>query len=381
MRTRALLPALALLCGAFCACLGRSDTVRIAVAVPLTGDLSTEGQGIQRAVELAVAQAQAEKGLAFPVEVLAFDDRAVPESAVKAANLISADPRIAAVIGHFTSGCSIAAAPVYAAAGLAMISPIATNPKLTRRQLEPGWPGPRNVFRVTVTDDVQGNLAAEFAVRRLRLKRFFVVHDGTPYGQGLAEEFRARFKRLGGREAGLEAIEIGERDFKLLLARILEEKPDGVYFGGVYPEYGLLLKQARKLGLKTVFFSGDGCMIDALFDVAGDAAEGSYFTMPGRPLEQLPGSERFIQSYRESYPGVEIGQYDHFGYDAANIVLEALRQTGPVSGAGRTQLIEALRGIRHKGVLGVTTFDRKGDTTLKTVTITRAKGRQFVPVR
>ena len=369
------------LCCALCACLGRSDAPRIAVAVPLTGDLSIEGQGIVRSVQLAVAEAQDSHKLAFPVSVVPFDDRADPESAVKAAKLISADPRVVAVIGNFTSGCCLAAAPVYAAGGLAMVSPSATNPRLTRAQLERGWPGPRNVFRVVATDDVQGMLAAEFAVERLRMRKFYIVHDSTPYGQGLAEEFRDKLQRLGGKALGFDGIEVGDRNFKALLGRIRSAKAQGVYFGGIYPEFGLLLKQARKLGVKAQFFSGDGSMAHGLFAVAADAAEGAYFTTPGKSLEQLRDPGPFIERYRKMFPRAEIAHYDHMAYDAANVVLEALKLTGPVTGPDRARLIDALRGIRHHGLLGVTSFDRKGDTTLRTVAITRARGREFVPVR
>jgi branched-chain amino acid transport system substrate-binding protein len=372
---------LALAACAFAACSRRGDAVRIAVVVPLTGDISIEGQGVRRAVELAVAEAQESGELTFPVEVHAFDDRADPQTAVKAARLILADPRVVAVIGHFTSGCSIAAAPIYAQGSLAMIAPVATNPRLTRAQTEPGWPGPRNVFRLTPTDEVQGAIAAEFALRRLKLRKFSILHDRTPYGQGLAEEFRKRLERLGGKALSFEGISIGDRDFKKTLERIRLESPSGIYFGGLYPEFGLLLRGARKAGLKAPFFSGDGSMTEGLFDAAEVAVEGAYFTSPGGPLESMPGAGKFAEAYGRRYPGTKIGRYDHFGYDAAGVLLHALRHTGPVSGPGRAQLIDVLRGVRYRGVLGTTTFDAKGDTTLKTVTVFKAYKRKFVPVR
>ncbi|HAH05833.1 MAG TPA: hypothetical protein DCM05_04775 [Elusimicrobia bacterium] len=380
-RTTFLRAASLLLLCALGGCLKREDSARIAVAVPLTGDLSVEGQGVRRAVELAVAQARESGALAFPIEVVAFDDRADPETAVKAARLILADPRVVGVIGHFTSGCSIAAAPVYAQGSLAMLAPVATNPRLTRAQSEPGWPGPRNVFRLTTTDEVQGAAAAEFARYRLKLRRFAIIHDDTPYGQGLSEEFRKRFLREGGRAVLFEGISIGDRDFRPLLERVRREAPDGVYFGGLYPEFGLLLRQARKLGLKAVFIGGDAAMTAGLFAAAKDAAEGVYCTSPGGPLELMPGAEKFIAAYAQRYPEAEIGRYDCFGYDAAGVLLQALRHTGPVSGPGRAQVIEVLRGVRHRGVLGTTTFDAKGDTHLRTVGVFRAYKGKFIPAR
>ena len=153
--------ALLLVCAAS-ACRSRDKLVRIAVALPLTGDLGSEGESLRRAVILAVEQANEARRLPFRVEVAAFDDRADPAEAYNVANLIVDDPRIVAVIGHYSSDCSERAARVYARAPLAMISPASTNPDITRAQLRPGWPGARVVFRLVPTDDVQGDFAAQF---------------------------------------------------------------------------------------------------------------------------------------------------------------------------------------------------------------------------
>ncbi len=358
------------------ACGKGGNVQRIAVAMPLTGDIGTEGQGIKRAVELAVAEANDAKRFPFMLEASAFDDRADPKEAKNVANLIVSDSRMIGVVGHYNSGCSIPAAQVYAQANLPMISPASTNPKLTLQQLEPGWVGPKSVFRVVPTDDVQGSYTADFAVQRLKLKKFAVVHDKTAYGQGLSEEFKRRFEQLGGKVVSFDGIAIGDKDFKALLTRIRSTSPEGVYFGGLYPECGLLIKQARELGMKTPFFSGDGSKTDGLFEVSGDASEGSYFTITGIPVEFLPSAKAFIDKYHAKYPGIEIKPFDHFGYEAANILIEALAQVGP----DRAKLIQALHSIKHDGVLGVTAFDDKGDTLSKTITMTKVEKRKFVPV-
>ena len=125
----------------------------------------------------------------FQVRLVEFDDRADPKEAVNVANQIVSDSDVALVVGHLNSGCSIPAAQVYAKAGLAMITPAATNPKLTLQQMEPSWKWPKNIFRVNATDDVQGQHAANFILKKLKLGAVCVIHDKTPYGQGLAEEF------------------------------------------------------------------------------------------------------------------------------------------------------------------------------------------------
>jgi branched-chain amino acid transport system substrate-binding protein len=346
--------------------------------MPLTGDIGTEGQGIRRAVELAVSEANASGKFPYPIEVVSFDDRGDPKEAVNVANLIVSDPNVLGVVGDYNSSCSIPASRVYARSGVPMISPASTNPNLTQQQLLPSWVYPRSIFRVVPTDDVQGSFAAEFAFQKLKFRTFAVLHDKTSYGQGLSSEFRKRFEALGGKVSSFDGISIGDKDFKALLTRLKGGSPDGVFFGGLYPECGLLLKQARELGFEAPFFSGDGSKTDGLFDVAGDDAEGSYFTITGVPVEELASAKEFIERYGKMFPGRPIKPFDHFGYEAAGVFLDAMSTLGPKP--DRERLIGAVAHVRHVGLLGVTQFDEKGDTLSKIITMTRVQGRKFVTV-
>src|ERR1700733_8237730 len=133
-------------------CGPQEKKVRIAVALPLTGDIAALGQGIKRACVLALEEANRQHRYpGFKLEVESYEDRSDPKEAVYVANRIVSDPNVVAVIGHFNSGCSIPASQVYARAHLAMISPAASNPKLTQQQLDPSWTYPRNIFRVNTT--------------------------------------------------------------------------------------------------------------------------------------------------------------------------------------------------------------------------------------
>ncbi|MBI3548354.1 MAG: branched-chain amino acid ABC transporter substrate-binding protein [Elusimicrobia bacterium] len=375
------LAAASALAGAWSALAQGAKTVRIAVAMPLTGDMGTEGQGVRRAVEMAVAEANQSKAFPYTLEVKALDDRADPREAVNVANLITSDPGVAVVIGHYNSGCSIPAAKIYARAGIPMITPASTNPDVTGQQLNPKWTGKKSVFRVVPTDDVQGEYAAQYVYSKLGYRKMSVVHDKTAYGQGLAEQFKKNFEKLGGKVNSFDGISIGDKDFKALLTRIKSTGPEGIYFGGVYTEAGLLMKQGRELGITVPFVSGDGAKTPTLFDVAGAAAEGSYLTITGIPVEYLATAKDFIANYKKRYsgPGNELKPFDHFGYEATRIALEALKKSGP----DRAKLINALHQTKYDGLLGTTTFDAKGDTLNKIITMTKAsfKDRSFPPVK
>lgn len=363
------------------ACGPKEKVVRIAVAVPLTGDMGTEGQGLRRAVEMAVEEVNLSKRFPYKLEAAPFDDRADPKEAVNVANLIVSDPRVVAVVGHYNSGCAIPAAKVYARGQIAMISPAATNPEVTKQQLSPDWSGPKNIFRVVPTDDVQGSYAAKYVYDKLGKRKMSIMHDKSPYGQGLAEEFKKTFLALGGKIVTEDGVSVGDKDYKALLTRIKDKNPEGLYFGGLYTEAGLIVKQMRELGMKTLFFSGDGAKTPGLFDVAGDFADGAYLTIVGIPVELLPSAQQFMANYKKRWTGSseEIKPFDHFGYEAAQIVFDAIEKVGP----DKVKLIEAIRQTKHSGLLGTTTFDEKGDTLNKiiTMTVASAKDRTFPAVK
>jgi branched-chain amino acid transport system substrate-binding protein len=207
-------------------------------------------------------------------------------------------------------------------------------------------------------------------------QRIALIHDKTPYGQGLIEQFKTTFEALGGKVVSLDGVSVGDRDFKALLTKIRgdDSRPEGIFFGGYYTEAGLLLVQMRELGMKApfVFISDDGAQSPVLYEVAGDAADGAYLTTVGVPVEELPSARDFMAAYKKRWTGAseDLKPFDHFAYEATNIVLEALFRAGAPE---REKVLAALPGVRYKGILGETVFDEKGDTTNHIVTMTRAR--------
>jgi len=363
-------------CAIIAGCAPKPKEIKIALALPLTGDIAVLGQGLRRAAILAVEEAV--KAGRFPgvkVMTLDFDDRSDPKEAVNVANRIVSDPDIVGVLGHFNSGCSIPASAIYAQAGLPMISPASSNPTLTLQQMSPSWGRPRTIFRVNTTDDVQGASAAEFIWNSLKKKRVAAIHDKTSYGQGVAEEFRKKFLALGGEVISFDGIQVGDKDFKSLLTRIKDEKPEALYFGGIYNEGGLLVRQARELGLKAPFTGSEANYDPEFFRIAGTNIEGVYVTFLGRPPQLLDSAKQFIEKYKIRWPQDEVKAYDHYGYEIANLYLDAVEKVGP----DRAKIVDYLRTVKHEGVLGETSFDEKGDTLNKVITIFAIKDGKFVP--
>ncbi len=346
------------------------QVVKVALVAPLTGDISAHGQGMKRAAQMAVDEANtANRFTQYKLEFAAFDDRGDPKEAVTVANQIISDPAIVGIVGHLNSGCSIPASQVYAKRNVLMITPASTNPKLTQQGL-------KNVFRLCTTDDVQGPFAADFVVDSLHLKKIAVIHDKTAYGLGLAEQFRSRFESRAEPVLSFDGIDVGEKDYKALITKIKSTGPELIYFGGMHPECGLITKQAKELGLAIPVFSGDGVLTPEYITIGGPATEGDMSSMTGLPPEKLPAAQKFIDNYARLYPNDDLQPYDPYTYEAINIILEALEKVG----TDRDKLIQYVAGVNYKGILGESSFDEIGDTRNKTITIYRVTSGKFVYV-
>lgn len=346
-------------------CKKKEDVIKIGVAGPMTGDQAKMGTDFRNGVALAVEEWNAKGGLfAKKIVALVADDQHDPKQAVAVANKLVNDGA-SGIIGHFNSSCSIPASDVYNRAGIPMITPASTNPQLTEK-------GYRGVFRVCGRDDQQGKITAEFVMNKLNLKRVAILHDKTTYGQGLADEFRKFI------EGKIEVVYYGgiiqgDKDFKAVLTVIKGKMPELIYFGGIYPEAGLLVKQARELGIAIPFMSGDGTIDPKFIEIAGTkAAEGTYLTFSPDP-KKIPSARMFIENYEKKFG--EIGPYSVYAYDATNILVTAMNEAGTTEGK---TVIEKLRALEFSGALGRIKFDEKGDVTVAPYVVWITKEGKFV---
>jgi branched-chain amino acid transport system substrate-binding protein len=329
-----------------------AKTVKIGFAAPLTGDNAIYGQGMKRAVELAIEEvnaSEAAKAAGYTFVIRAEDDMGDPKQAVNVANFLAGDAGVAGVVGHFNSGCSIPASPVYNGVNLAMVS-VSSNPALTAQGLA-------NVDRVVAKDDAQGAAAGELVADKLGLKSVAVIDDSTPYGQGLAEQFVKAFEAKGGKVVIKESVQSNEVDFNALVTRTKDKKPEAIYFAGGLNQGALLSKQSKEAGLKVPLIGGDMIYAADYVKVAGkDNAEGDIATSLGLPLEQQPKGTEFLAKYKAKF-NEDPQAYDSYAYDAAWMIMNAVIKAGPE----RAAVMNAVRNGSLDGVTGQITFDANGD--------------------
>jgi len=340
------------------------NVVRIGAAGPMTGDQSKMGVDLRNSVELAVAEWNEKGGLlGKKIVLLSADDQADPKQAVSIANKLI-NQKVVAIVGHWNSSCSIPASKYYQDANIVMISPATTNPRLTLQ-------GFKNIYRVCGTDDQQGKVAAEFVLKILRPKKIAIIHDKTAYGQGLADYFK---KALGDRVQVVYYGGIIQRDpdYKAVLTTIKQSNPELYFFGGIYPEAGRLVRQAKEIGMNIPMITGDGVYDPTFINIAGKSAEGTYVTFGAEPAG-LPSAKSFIDNYKAKYG--DPGPYSIYAYDAANIILTAIAETGTTEGSKVSSYIS--KTVFH-GAFGDVSFDKNGDVTKAPYVIWQVKGGKFV---
>lgn len=329
---------------------GSSDTLKIGVPAPLSGDYASAGTDIVNAAKLAVKDINAKGGvLGKQLEVIPQDDQCDAQVGVQAAQKL-VDQHVVAVAGGYCSGASIPESGVFHSSNIPFVADASTSPQFTEQ-------GYDNVFRTIGRDDEQGPFAAKFIATYLHAKTAAVIHDNTTYAKGLAEQTVAALKQLGVNVVYYNAITPGEKDYTSVLTRVKALNPDVIYYTGYFAEAGILVKQAKQLGLKSTFMGGDATNDPTLLKTAGDAANGMIITTA--PLAQfLNGAQDFINAYKSAY-NTGPGPYSVYEYDAVKVVAQAIQNAGS---ADPKQIVQSLHNIKDfHGLTGNITFDNKGD--------------------
>jgi len=337
------------LCALLASCAAASaQDIAIAVAGPVTGSEAVSGRQMTDGAALAVADINAAGGLfGKRLKFTVSDDACDPKQARSVAEKL-AGTKVPFVVGHFCSGASIAASEVYADAGILAITPASTATKLTDGKL---W----NVARVCGRDDQQGPVAAAHILKAFAGKNVAILHDKNTYGRGLADETRKALNAAGFREKMFESFNRGEVDFSAIVSRLKRENIDLVYVGSYPQEAGLILRQMREQGLKTVLMSGDALYDRSFVSITGKDADGALFTFGPDPRGN-PAAKAVIDRFKAK--GIEPEGYVLHSYAAVQVWALAAAKAGTTDGR---QVMQALKAGEWDTVMGKLSFDAKGD--------------------
>ena len=369
-------------------------TIKIGIDLPVSGSDASDGQPTQNGAKLAIKQsakvcgASSHTDACFNLQAFPLDDAVngvhdVAQGAKNVSQFVS-DSSLLGMVGPFNSGVAAGEIPIANSANLAMISPSNTNECLTQEPTDGHCKGQaaklrqngkNNYFRVCTTDLIQGPAGADYAYNKLGKKKVFVLNDQQQYGLGIAKNFAAQFTKDGGTvlNSDLGGFDpTSQTDFKSLLSRAQSLGADVVFFGGTTATKGGQIRKQMAGIIDAPYVAGDGISGNQFAKDAGANAANSYFTVAGPYPLKLATAQSFNSAYKSEY-SADPGAYSAQAYDAAAIVIAAIKKAIDDAGGNmpsRDQVrMEVAKTQNFKGAIGTTSFDSKGDTTLKIITI------------
>ncbi|WP_374608694.1 branched-chain amino acid ABC transporter substrate-binding protein [Diaphorobacter nitroreducens] len=349
--------------------------VKIGNVAPMSGPQAHYGKDIENGVRMAIDDMNAKGvvigGKKVKLELVNEDDASDPKQGTAAAQKLC-DTKVAGVVGHLNSGTTIPASKVYNDCGIPHVTGAATNPSLTK-------PGYKTTFRIIANDNALGVGLAVYAAETLKLKTVAVVDDRTAYGQGVANVFKRAATEKGIKVVDEQFTTDKATDFMAILTAIKAKNPDGIFYGGMDPQGGPMLRQMEQLGMSNVkYFGGDGiCTTELPKLAAGAKTIGNVICAEGgASLAKMPGGLEWKKRYDAKYPGQYV-LYSPYKYDATMLLVDAMKRAGSWD---PKVYIPELQKSNYKGVTANIRFEPNGELVNPAITLYGFKDGKKVPL-
>ncbi len=312
---------------------GKADSKEIVIGghFELTGNVANYGKSTYNGVQMAIDEVNAKGGvLGKKIKLVQGDNKSEPAEAGNIATKLITKDKAVVLIGPATSGCVAASSPIATSNKVPLMAPVATAPMIT---VEKDGKVKPFIFRACFIDPFQGKVMATFADKSLHLKKVAILFDSSSdYSKGLSDVFAQTLEKSGGKIVGKEAFLAKDVDFKSSLTKLKATNPDALYVPAYYEEVSKIVKQAREVGLTCPILGSDGWDSPKLAEIAGAAAlNNTYFCSAYSAQDKDPNVQNFIKAYKEKYKS-EPDNFSIHGYDAALVVIEAIKRAGSTDG-------------------------------------------------
>jgi branched-chain amino acid transport system substrate-binding protein len=350
---------------------GTDDTgpIKVGVYMDLSGKTADFGKSSTNGIKMAVDEINKAGGiLGRQIQLVVEDDQGLPAQAATVATKLINQDKVHAILGEVASSNSIAAAKIIQPAGIPMITPASTNPEVTQIG--------DYIFRVCFIDPFQGAVMAKFAYNTLGARKAAILLDtNAAYSRGLTQVFRENFTKLGGQVVQEQSYTQDDRDFNPMLTAIRTSNPDVIYIPGYYGQVGVIAKQARQQGIKTVMLGGDGWDAPPLWELGGDALNGSFISNHYSVDDPSPAIQKFVSEFKARYGGTVPDAMAALGYDAMRVLADAIKRAGTVE---RTKLRDAIAQTQNfAGVTGTISLN-KDRNAVKPAVVLELRDRKYV---
>ncbi|MGX7092183.1 ABC transporter substrate-binding protein [Hutsoniella sourekii] len=347
------------------------ETVKIGANYELSGDAASYGQKMLEGLELAVKQTNEKGGVldGKQLEIASYDNKSdVTEAASVASRLVS--DGVVGVVGPALTGPSEAQIPILTEANIPNVLPAATGDDVT---LADDGSALEYIFRVCFKNSYQGRAGAVFAADNLKAKNAVVLVDqGSDYSRGLADNFNEEFKARGGNIVTEESFQTGDTDYSAMLTTIQAQDFDVIYIPAYYTEAGLIIKQAREMGIEQPIVGPDGFSSEVLVELAGaENASNVYYTDHFSTESEEPVVQEFLKAFEAEY-GKPGETWHALGYDAAMLIIDAIERAGSTDTKAITEAIASTEAF--EGVTGTFAIDEEHNPVKPAVMIELQNG-------
>lgn len=349
-----------------CGAKDNGSVIKIGAVFPLTGSAASYGKSSQKGLDLKVKEINDKGGInGKKIKVIYEDDEGKPQTSTNAVQKLINNEGAIAIVGPTTSGCATAAGPIATSSKIPAISGTATSEDVTTK-------GGEYVFRGCFIDPFQSKVLAKYASDTLHAKTAAMLYDvGSDYSKGLSDSFKKSFEAAGGKIVASETYNTGDTDFNAQLTKIKPLNADVLLLPDYYNTVGLIAKQARNDGIKSVFLGGDGWDSPELFKIGGDAVNGAIFSDHYSPEDTSQKVIDFKKNFEAEYKSTP-DSFAALTYDAADMLFKAIQKAGSTDG---TKIKDALKHTNDTFVCGKITFDSKRNPIKPAVIITAKNGK------
>ena len=351
-----------------------SNEIKIGANLEMTGNTATFGQSATNGAKLAIKQVNAKGGvLGKQITLVVADNKSDTAEAANAMQKLATQDKVIASIAPIASSSVMAAAQVNESAKILGISPTASNPNVT---VDPETGKVRDyLFRATFIDPFQGAVMANFAKNTLKAQKAAVyIENSSDYAKGLGKFFKETFVQNGGNIVSDEAYLAKDTDFKATLTKIKASNPDVIFVPGYYQEVGMIIKQAREIGITVPILGADGWDSAKLPEIAGaEALNNTFFSNHYSPDDNSPEIKNFVEAYKAEYGQVP-DAFAALSYDATIVIIEAIKRAGVEDSVKVKD--ELAKTKDYQGVSGSITLDEKHNAVKGVVIIEMKNGIQ-----
>ena len=345
-----------------------ASTIKVGEFASLTGKEATFGTSSHEGTLLAVEEVNAAGGvLGKKLQLVYEDNRSTPGESLTIAKKLINNDKVIAILGEVASGRSLEVAPFAQQSHIPQISPSSTNPAVTQVG--------DYIFRVCFIDPFQGKLLAAFARNTLKVKKVALFSDvAAPYSVGLAKFFKEAWLTGGGELVSEVKYTGGDKDFKAQLTVIKNAGAEAIMIPGYYNDVGLIVAQARQLGITVPMFGGDGWEAPELIQIAGaENLANTFYSTHFSPTSTDPLAQKFVAAYKAKFNGKVPDAMAALGYDSVMVLVDAIKRAGTTD---EPQLRDAIAATKDfPGATGITTLDANRDASKSAVIITVKDGQ------